>query len=141
MRHWAQANIADLKREWDRRANFMKDKMPGARVTLTSSLTQENPPPSYALARTLAPWLSASATKFTHPDKQVQVTLTREQEVLEAMLSLPEAEAAIRQLMQAYANALGKSLQLCAYPSEGACTFTARATEGDRDEQFRRQRS
>lgn len=65
-------------------------------------------------------WLTASATKFAHPDKQVQVVISRpvQQETLEVLLSGPEAEDAIRQLMQAYANALGKSLQICAYPDE-----------------------
>jgi hypothetical protein len=64
-------------------------------------------------------WLVANATKFAHPDKQVRVVISRpaEQEALEVLLSGPEAEAAIRQLMQAYANAMGKSLQLCVYPN------------------------
>lgn len=63
-------------------------------------------------------WLAASATKFAHPDKQVRVVISRpaEQETLEVLLSGPEAEAAIRQLMQAYADSIGKSLHFCAYP-------------------------
>lgn len=63
-------------------------------------------------------WLVASATKFMHPDKQVRVVLSRpkEQDILEVLLSGPEAEAAIRQLMQAYANSVNKSLNFCVYP-------------------------
>lgn len=88
------------------------------RTTLANPLTQE-PSTSRALERVrseLATWLVASATKFAHPDKQVRVQLSLPERAVEAMLSGPEAEAAIRQLMQAYADSIGKSLQFCAYP-------------------------
>lgn len=90
------------------------------RTTPISSLTQESST-SGALGRArsglLPPqWLVASATKLIHPDKQVRVGLMLPDQVLEAMLSGPEAESAIRQLMQAYADSLGKSLTFCAYP-------------------------
>lgn len=96
--------------------------MNSARTTSTSSLTQE-PSTSGALGRVRAevmPWLVAQATKFAHPDKQVLVTLTREERASLGWLSLPEAEAAIRQLMQAYANAMSKSVSFCAYPNDAA---------------------
>lgn len=92
---------------------------PPERTTLTSSLTQ-GPSTSRALERVRAgaAWLSAKATKLRHPDKQVRVIFSRpdKQEIFEVTLSGPETEVAIRQLMQAYADSIGKSLTFCVYP-------------------------
>lgn len=65
-------------------------------------------------------WLSAKATGYAHPDKQIRVVFSRpkEQDTFEVLLSGPEAESAIRQMMQAYANSIGKALTFCAYPTE-----------------------
>ena len=90
------------------------------RATPIETLSQE-PSTSGALGRVrsglLPPqWLVASATKLMHPDKQVRVGIMLPEQVLEAMLSGPEVESAIRQLMQAYADSIGKSLSFCASP-------------------------
>lgn len=104
------------------------------RTTLTSSLTRE-PSTSCALERVRsgsAHWLTASATRLMHPDKQVRVVFSRPdvQEIFEVLLSGPEAEAAIRQLMQAYADSIGKSLNFCAYPGTKGVTVDAVHEEG-----------
>lgn len=90
------------------------------RTTSIETLSQE-PSTSGALGRVrsgVVHWLQASATKLMHPGKQVRVVFSRpdKQETFEVLLSGPEAESAIRQLMQAYADSIGKDLQFCAYP-------------------------
>jgi len=90
-----------------------------ARTTLIETLSQE-PSTSGAPGRVRAGvvhWLVAQATKLTHPDRQVAVALTRDGREQWVMLSLPECEAAIRQLMQAYVDAMGKGANFCAYPN------------------------
>jgi hypothetical protein len=94
--------------------------MNSARTTPGSPLPSESST-SGALGRVRAeimPWLSAKATKLMHPDRQVQIVFSRpdKQEIFEVLLSLPEADTALRQLMKAYANAIGKGINLCAYP-------------------------
>lgn len=91
------------------------------RTTLIETLSQESST-SGALERVRSGvcWLKARATKFAHPDKQVQVSFSGppELEKFALLLSGPEAEAAIRQLMQAYADSISKSLTFCVYPKE-----------------------
>lgn len=93
-------------------------------TTLIETLSQESSTsraPERVRPGVLTPkWLSAQATKLMHPDRQVRVVFSkpREQEIFEVLLSGPEAESAIRQLMQAYSDSIGKSLQFCAYPKE-----------------------
>lgn len=64
-----------------------------------------------------APWLKAQATKLMDPQNQVRVELNTPAQVIEVLLSGPEAHTAIRQLAQAYADSIGKSLTVCVYPS------------------------
>lgn len=98
----------------------MKDQTTPERTTPAPTLTQESSTSS-ALGRVrsgLAHWMTASATKLMHPDKQVRVVFSKpqEQEIFEVLLSGREAEVAIRQLMQAYADSIGKSLSFSVYP-------------------------